>query len=319
MKKKIMGALALCVILASCGGKKEENTQTETTPQETVVITQATTEAKTTVTTAATTTTQTTTEATEPEYVYTMAKESGELTIRDELRSYVNQNSDTAGWIRVGGTMINDPVVQCDNNDYYLNHNFYGNSYYGGTIFADYRGKVNDYTQNQCNNIILYGHNQADGTMFGTLSKYKIKKENTSNFDFYKNHPTFEFSNLYHNYVYKIIATFVLEVEPYQVRPEDELFDYQNFIIFVRDHEKYNFDNWMDHIMERSEIITGVDTDETDKYCTLSTCSNEFDQSRLIVVGRRVRQDESEEVDTSAAKLNPDAKEPDWSYIYYGR
>ena len=51
---------------------------------------------------------------------------------------------------------------------------------------------------------------------------------------------------------------------------------------------------------------------------TLYTCSNEFDNSRFVVIGRKVRDGESPEVDTSLAKLNPDVKEPDLNFIYYG-
>lgn len=72
----------------------------------------------------------------------------------------------------------------------------------------------------------------------------------------------------------------------------------------------------MKNITERSEIITGVDVEEGDQFMTLSTCSNEFEPSRFIVIGRKVREGESNEVDTSLAKLNPDAKEPDWNFIY---
>ena len=106
------------------------------------------------------------------------------------------------------------------------------------------------------------------------------------------------------------------KVEDYQVRPDDEVFDYQNYVKFFPDHEKYNFDNWYKNVMERTEVFTGVSCDPTDKYLTLSTCSNEFDQSRLLIIGRRVRQDEDPDVDTSLAELNPDPKEPDLDYIY---
>ena len=172
---------------------------------------------------------------------------------------------------------------------------------------------VNDYDFNQSDNIVLYGHNQADGTMFGTLQKYKITKQNTSKFDFYLQHPTFTFSNLYEEYTYKIIALFVCEVEPYQTR-DGNVFDYHNYIIFGS--KERTFEEFMANVEERSQIITGVDVCEDDKFLTLSTCSNEFEPSRFVVIGRRVRDGESPEVDTSQAKLNPDAKEPDWDFIY---
>ena len=275
---------------------------------ETVVITQAT----TTETTTEATTTETTTEATTTETTI-VTTEEGPLVLLDSMAPFVQKNADTAGWIKVGGTTIDNVIVHTDNNDYYLNHDYYGNYSQPGTIFADFRCVVNDFSANQSDNIVLYGHNQANGSMFGTLQRYKVTKQNTSRFDFYLEHPTFEFSNLYHEYTYKIIAAFVIEVEPRQTRT-GEVFDYQNYIRFGS--KSYTYDEWMENIMARTEIITGVDVEKGDKFLTLSTCSNEFEPSRFLVIGRRVREGEDPYVDTSLARLNPDAVEPDWNYIY---
>lgn len=235
------------------------------------------------------------------------------LVVLDSMQSFVDDNPDTAGWITVGGTSIDNVVVQGTDNDFYLNHNFYGNYAQPGTVFADFRTVVNDYDFNQSDNIILYGHNQANGTMFGTLQKYKLTHQNTSKFDFYKEHPTFTFSNLYQEYTYKIIAIFICEVEPEQTR-DGVIFDYHNYIRFGSNERTY--EEFIANVTERSQVITGVDMQKGDKFMTLSTCSNEFEPSRLVVIGRRVRDGESPEVDTSAAQLNPDAKEPDWNFIY---
>ncbi|MGN0642292.1 MAG: class B sortase [Huintestinicola sp.] len=265
-----------------------------------VVIT-APTETTTTPPTETTTEATTTTPAPEP------------LVIMDSMQPFVDENPHTAGWITVGGTSIDNVVVQTDDNEFYLSHDFNGNSSQPGTVFADYRCVVNDYDFNQSDNIILYGHNQANGAMFGTLQKYKITKQNTSKFDFYLQHPTFTFSNLYEEYTYKIIALFVIEIEPEQTR-DGVIFDYHNYIRFGT--KKKTYAEFMENVMERSQIITGVDVQEGDQFMTLSTCSNEFEPSRFVVIGRKVRDGESPEVDTSLAKLNPDAKEPDWNYIY---
>ena len=211
---------------------------------DTVMITQETTVPETT------TVSETTTEAT------TVLDPLVEL---DSMKSFIADNPDTAGWITVGGTSIDNVVVQNDNNDYYLNHDFYGRSSQPGTVFADFRCVVNDYGFRQSDNIILYGHNQANGTMFGTLQKYKITKQNTSKFDFYLQHPTFTFSNLYEEYTYKIIALFVCEVEPSQTR-DGVVFDYQNYIRFGS--KEYTYEQFMKNITERSEIITGVDVED---------------------------------------------------------
>jgi len=253
-------------------------------------------------------TTETEPPETEPE---TTVTEPPPLVVLPRFEEFLKENPDTAGWITVPGTKINNIVVQTTSNDYYLYRDFYGNKSQPGTIMADFRGKFNDY--NQCDNIVLYGHNQANGEMFGTLKNYKITKQNTSNFSFYKEHPTFTFSSLYEEYEYKIIACFVIEVEPYQTR-DGQIFDYHNYIIFNDNEWKYS--TFIENVMERTEINTGVDVNENDKFLTLSTCSNEFEPSRFVVIGRRVRDGEDPTVDTSLATLNEDAKEPDWSYIY---
>ncbi len=267
-----------------------------------VVITQAT-----------TTEAVTTTAAAETEITTVTTPEPEPLVILDAMQSFVDDNPDTAGWITVGGTSIDNVVMQTSDNDFYLEKDFYGNYSQAGTVFADFRCVVNDYDFNQSDNIVLYGHNQANGTMFGTLQKYKITKQNTSKFDFYLQHPTFTFSNLYEEYTYKIIALFVCEVDPKHTR-DGVVFDYHNYIRFGT--KEKTFEEFMQNVTERSQIITGVDVQEGDQFMTLSTCSNEFEPSRFVVIGRKVRDGESPEVDTSKAALNPDAKEPDWNYIY---
>ena len=289
------------VILAAyfIGSYRDKKLNEQLANEHTNVITQAT-EATTAVPPTETETEATTTE---PPPLVTLAS----------MESLLADNPDTAGWIKVDGTSINNVVVQTEDNSYYLDRNFNGNKSQPGTVFADYRCVVNDYNSKQSDNIILYGHNQADGTMFGTLNKYKIKHNNTKNFDFYCQHPTFEFSNLYEEYTYKIIATFIIEVEPYQTR-DGVIFDYHNFIKFGS--KKKTYDEFITNVMARTAVDTGVDVQEGDQFLTLSTCSNEFEPSRLVVIGRRVRDGESKEVDTTKAVLNEDAIEPDLNFIY---
>lgn len=292
--------LVVTVIILIClviGEQRNKKLNDELASQHTTVITSETAPPVTTVTEETTVTT-----APPP------------LVLLDSMKSFVDENPDTAGWIKVGGTYIDNVVVQTENNSDYLDRNFYGQKAQPGTVFADYRCNVNDYDDNQSKNIILYGHNQRDGTMFGTLSYYKVKPSSgsTKGFDFYVNHPTFEFSNLYEEYTYKIIAAFVIEVEPQHTR-DGIIFDYHNYINFGK---KRTFDSFRENILKHTAINTGVDFDENDKFLTLSTCSNEFEPSRFVVIGRRVRDGESAEVDTTLASVNYEAKEPDYSFIY---
>ncbi len=234
------------------------------------------------------------------------------LVVMDSMQSFVDENPHTAGWLKISNTNIDNVVLQNDTNDYYIDHDFDGNYNVAGQLYVDYRCVVNDYNENQSDNIIIYGHNQADGTMFGTLKKYKMKKVNTNNFDFYLENPTFTFGNLYEEYTYKIIAIFIIEVDP-KHNPDGVVFDYHNYVNFT---QKRPFETFKQNLLDRTAVNTGVDFNEDDKYMTLSTCSNEFEPSRLVVIGRRVRDGESPEVDTSLAEINEDMLEPDYEFIY---
>lgn len=264
-------------------------------------------------TTAATMITPATTVTTTvPEETTTAETEPPPLVMLESMKSFVDENPDTAGWITIPNTNIDNVVVQAADNDYYLDKDFNGNKNIAGQLYIDYRCIANDYNDKQTDNIIIYGHNQADGTMFGTLKKYKIKKESTKNFDFYLENPTFTFSNLYEEYTYKIIGIFVIEVEPRHTR-DGVIFDYHNYVNFTK---KRTFADFEKNLLERTAVNTGVDFNENDKFITLSTCSNEFEPSRLVVIGRRVRDGESPEVDVSLAEINTDMREPDYSFIY---
>ena len=74
-------------------------------------------------------------------------------------------NDDIVAYIKVKNTSIDYPVVQCGDNDYYITHSLDKSSNSAGWIFADYKNKFDTTDKN----IVLYGHNRRDGTMFRTL------------------------------------------------------------------------------------------------------------------------------------------------------
>lgn len=216
-------------------------------------------------------------------------------------------NPDTVGWITIDGTHIDLPVVQrkqSDGNKYYLKYAFDGSKNKAGTIFLDCRAVLN--AKKRSDNLVLYGHNQKDKTMFGDLAKYK------GNIEFYKEHPTVTFSSNYRSDKYKIFGYFVTPVLESQTS-DGYVFKYNNYIDFS---SKSEYKDFIENIAERSQIITDVDVEYGDRFLTLSTCSNEFEPSRFVVFARRVREDEDENVDVSAAYINKSAKEPEWSVIY---
>ena len=85
----------------------------------------------------------------------------------DDLTELKEKNSDTVAYLIINNTNIDYAVVKSNDNDYYLNHNFNKEANSAGWIFADYRNKFDGTDKN----IIIYGHNMKDGSMFGTLRK----------------------------------------------------------------------------------------------------------------------------------------------------
>lgn len=80
----------------------------------------------------------------------------------DELKKI---NKDIIGWIEIPNTNINYPILK-DENLYYLNHNFERKNNKNGSIFI----RNQDLLKNQ--EIIIYGHNMKNGTMFSELGEY---------------------------------------------------------------------------------------------------------------------------------------------------
>lgn len=158
------------------------------------------------------------------------------------------KNSDAIAWIKVNGTDIDFPVVKGTDNSYYLTHNFDKEKNKAGWIFADYRNKFDGTDKN----IIIYGHNMKNGSMFASL-KDVIKEE------------------WYNNENNKYIALIT----------ENENCKYQVFSVYQTETEEYylqtnisNFEEFVEKIKGRSKKNFNVDIKETDSILTLSTCAD---------------------------------------------
>lgn len=232
---------------------------------------------------------------------------NGNGQVMDNAKQLLELNPDTVGWVHIDDTNVSLPVVQrkgADGNEYYLDTAFDGSRNKAGTVFLDMRAVLN--AGKRSDNLVLYGHNQKDKTMFGDLANYK------KNLEYYRSHPVIRFNSNYRSDSYKIFAYFVTPVEPHQTS-DGVIFDYHNYINL---DSKETYSSFIDNIMLRSQIITPVDVKYGDKFLTLSTCSNEFEPSRFVVFARQVRTGEDAGVDVSQAYLNSNAKQPEWDVIY---
>lgn len=170
-------------------------------------------------------------------------------------------NPDIVGWIYVEGTDISYPVVQRQDNQYYLNHLFSGESNSAGCIFLDCRNAP-DFSDK---NSILYGHHMKNGTMFSGLTEYKKQ-------EYYDGHPTALLLTPEKNFEIEIFAGYVASVQ-------DKAWE----VAFPSDRD---FLVWLEKTEERSCFTSEVTPAATDRILTLSTCSYEFNDARFVVLGR---------------------------------
>lgn len=184
----------------------------------------------------------------------------------DDSKDYLAEcrkiNPQVVAWLNIPDTEIDFPVVQCDDNDYYLTHDFERKESYMGVPFLDYRnsGDFSDF------NSIVYGHNISSKYMFYPLLNFK-------NADYFNSH---EFGYLTtNNKKYKInfLACAVIE---------NDGFAYNT--VFLSDKEKKVF---LKAIKEKAVQLRDFSNDELldARFCTLSTCSYEFDDARTVLIG----------------------------------
>ncbi len=229
-----------------------------------------------------------------------------------DIMSYYKGISDkVVGFIELEGCDIYQPVVQDPEdttNTYYLTHTYYDEQNKGGAIFMDYRCTVSeDYVSP---NLVLYGHNQEDGTMFGNLKDYK------QDLEFYAANPTVTLRTEYETGIYLIYAYFVTNALEKQ-DSNGEVFHYHDYIEALNDEA--TFDWYMGEVQSRNQIISPVEAEFGDKLLVLSTCSNEFTNSRFVVFARKLRSGESvSDYDFTSASFNPYARGVDWTAIMSG-
>lgn len=174
------------------------------------------------------------------------------------------QNNETVAWIKVNNTNIEYPVVKAKNNDFYLNHSFDKSINLAGWIFADYRNKFDGTDKN----IVIYGHNMKDDSMFGSL-KWVI------NDDWYNNEDNKYIILITDNetQVYEVFSVYQIEKEDYYIQT--------NF------NTEKEFNTFAQAIKKRSKKEFNVDVNKEDNILTLSTCANN-NKYRIVLHAKKI-------------------------------
>ncbi len=190
--------------------------------------------------------------------------------ILPEYEKIYNKNKKLIGWIKIDDTIIDYPVMQTVNNEYYLDHNFNQEEDRNGCIFMDYQCDI----LRGCDNIILYGHHMKSGKMFGSLNKYS--KES-----YYQEHPTILFDTIYEKGEYQVMYVFRSKV----YSEEDVTFKYYQFINAASEKE---FNSYIHEMSALSLYDTGVTASYGDQLLTLSTCDYQEKKGRFVVVAKKI-------------------------------
>lgn len=181
-------------------------------------------------------------------------------------------NPDTVGFLRIDG-LLSLPVVQKSNdNEYYLSHSFSGEESAAGTLFLDGSNLLTP----EDANLVIYGHNMKNGTMFRPLIRYE-------KLDFLKEHPLVRFDTIYQNRVYAPFAVFTITADKGGER-------YVNIRQFLFDEE--SFSDFIEDMRSLSEHQIPVDVCWGDSVLLLVTCEYTHDNGRFVVALRALREDE---------------------------
>ncbi|MFD0671229.1 class B sortase [Cohnella sp. GCM10027633] len=189
------------------------------------------------------------------------------LAVSAKFEPLLEMNDEVVGWLRIADTQVDYPVVQTDDNEYYLTRDVKKEENITGSIFMDYRNNIKGYNRN----TILYSHSMKNGTMFGAVLRY----ESRWNFE---NKPIIEFDTLYDDEEWVIFSAYKTDTSFDYIRTEfDSDEDYQAYL---------------DGVKAMSLHESDVEVTAQDRILTLSTCYHGIKDGRFVVHAKLVRKNE---------------------------
>lgn len=236
--------------------------------------------------------------------------------ILEQFKQPYSINNNLVGWLSIPNTELDTAVLQSKDNEKYLKKDFYERSTTSttstnyGNLYLDYRCM----TEGINKNIVIHGHTTSrmgadvPKQAFRSLYDYKDKQN-------FIDSPIIKYSTLYEEYTYKICAVFLSTTQP--SHDNGYFFNY-----IYPDMSDNNMVGYIEQVKQRALYETGVSLEPTDKIITLSTCIYDYGKSidtRFVVVARLLHEGESEEIDASLVKDNPDYRRPQIWYNSKGK
>lgn len=186
----------------------------------------------------------------EPDFIYTMGIDM------NKVASYHASNPDVIGWVRIPDTCISYPIMQTNNNSFYVDHNWQGAPSFAGAIFADWRCDLDT-----TDNALIYGHNMGNGTMLHAIKNYKV-------YDWGMAHRYFEVASLSHRYLYRVVSCNVIYGEL------GSKFEYWNYINMNRPNYRYYYQSIQNTAGTWYGDPIPAPRDNRDRMIALQTCNS---------------------------------------------
>lgn len=176
-----------------------------------------------------------------------------------DFKNLLEKNNETVGWIKVNNTNVNYPIVQHNDNSYYLKHDFYKKNNINGWVFGDYRDNFEYFG----NNTIIYAHNMIDRKMFGSLI-WCFKES------WYQNEENLfiKISTPKSNTIWKIFSMYTIIPETYYLKT------------YFENEEKHL--EFLNILKNRSVVNFSEEVSNDDKILTLSTCTDDGTKRAVI-------------------------------------
>jgi len=189
-------------------------------------------------------------------------------TIQPYFEEYIDAyaNEDIVGYLIIDGTSVDYLVVQAKDNEFYLTRNINKVKDSAGWIFMDYENDI----KKRNYNTVIYGHNMKADAMFHSIRYYRT-------YDYFLKHRFITFNTLYEEGVWEVFSFYKTDVNFDYIRvyyPNDDFFYYMAMAM-----------------KQKSMYDTGVEIQKGDRILTLSTCTNETDNSRFALHAKLIVND----------------------------
>ena len=172
-------------------------------------------------------------------------------------------NNEIVAYLKINGTNIDFPIVQTNNNSYYLTHDLRFQENAAGSAFMDYENPLYPLGYN----TVIYAHNMRDGSMFHNLRNYNDP-------DYFDAHKIISLQTLNEDTLWEIFSFYETDIEfQYNTVAFNSAYDFIAFANILKDKSRYPADTGF---TEESKILT------------LSTCTNRDSDSRYVVHAYRV-------------------------------